>query len=248
MISLTFRQLSECLSAGRLICESRRVDVWLLSTRVDSEQRTAYSAVLSCREQEKASHFRFVADQDRSIVARGGLRHVLSRYCAKGPAELQFVTGPYGKPQLSQPSVPINFNVSHAGDYVLIGVTKDAECGVDIERPHREISEHEIASRFFCRREVEWMQQAESGFMRLWTMKEAVLKAVGHGLSIPLNCVDVADVAAGGESRVLVRTSRLESRQVWLKELKLLESYIASVAAVGGEFTVRIMPQPLSAT
>jgi 4'-phosphopantetheinyl transferase len=123
----------------------------------------------------------------------------------------------------------------------LIAVTRDAECGVDIEFERNHISGTEIAERFFCPREVEWLRRVESGFTRLWTMKEAIMKAVGLGLAIPLDAIDVTDVAEGRTSYIQLRTESREPRMLWLKELSLVTGYAASVAAAGEEHTIQLM-------
>ena len=222
--------------------ERERVDVWLLSTKIDAEQRAFYQRVLSTDERERAGRFRFPTDQDRFIVGRGGLRWILSECMDVDGAKLLFRTGSHGKPFLVDYNSHVEFNVSHAGDCVLIGITQDAQCGVDIELPHPRVPELEIAERFFCSREVEWMSRTKIGFTRLWTMKEAVMKAVGWGLSIPLNAIDMVDVAEGRTSKVVLEGAGLEPHELCLQELNLLKGYAASVAVVGRERAVAIMP------
>ncbi|HET9217258.1 MAG TPA: 4'-phosphopantetheinyl transferase superfamily protein [Terriglobia bacterium] len=244
VIPLSFSQLRDSLYNSHLACERGIVDVWLLSARLDANDRASCGAVLSFDERERARKFRFSIDQDRFIVGRAGLRQVLSQYCAQDPAMLLFQSGSHGKPLLVQQSLKVKFNVSHAGAYVLIGIAEDVECGVDIEQPHARISEQQIATRFFCPREVEWMGRAELGFARLWTMKEAVMKAVGWGLTIPLNAIDVVDVAEGRTSRLLVEATGQEPLTLWVQELNLLEGYATSVAAVGSDHAIRIHAGP----
>lgn len=241
MVPLSPAQLGDRTLNKIRSCESGRIDLWLLSTIVEAKDREFYERILSDDERERARRFHFQTDRDRAVVARGGLRCILSSHCGKDPEKLVFRTGAHGKPALLDPSGRIEFNVSHAGDCALIAVTKDAECGVDIEleRPH--ISGKETAERSFCPREVEWLSQVESGFTRLWTMKEAIMKAVGLGLAIPLNDIDVTDVAEGRTSSIQLRTAGLEPQILWLKELRLVPGYAASVAAVGAEHTVQFM-------
>ena len=205
-------------------------------------ERDIYDRVLSSEERERAGRFRSEADRDRSIVARGGLRWILSTYCACGPEALVFRTREHGKPALVESPVPVEFNVSHSGDCVLIGVTAGDECGVDIERTRSRLSEEGIAERFFCPREVEWLRRNEKGFFRLWTTKEAIIKAVGRGLSIPLSDVDVTDVVEGKASDITLRTIGLESQTLWLNEMALLEDYASAIAVAGAPREVRLMP------
>ena len=177
---------------------------------------------------------------DRSSHAEGSAGY-LSAYCGISPQALTFRTDKYGKPSLSGiPSAP-QFNVSHSGDCVLIGVSV-GPCGVDVERSHRRLSEHSIAERFFCPREVKWLRRTKNGFLRLWTMKEAVIKAVGRGLSVPLSDVDVTDIAEGNASTITLETPGLEKQTLWLKELNAAKDYAAAISMVGSEGAVNLCP------
>lgn len=241
MLPLSPQQLGDYTLNKSRFCESGRIDLWLLSTRIHDRDRDFYEKTLSDQEIERACRFCFQTDRDRAVVARGGLRWILSSYCGKDPKKIALRTGLNGKPSLFDLTSRIEFNVTHSGDCAAIAITKQAQCGVDIELQRPNVSYKDIAERFFCAREVEWLRQIESGFMRLWTMKEAISKAVGLGLAIPLNEIDVVDVAEGRTSRILLQTSGLESQLLWLKELSLLKGYTASVAAVGVEQSVRLM-------
>ncbi|HVQ65301.1 MAG TPA: 4'-phosphopantetheinyl transferase superfamily protein [Terriglobia bacterium] len=241
MLALTAMQVRGYTENHGRICEPQQLDAWLLSTVVLPAEREIYEDVLSATERQVAARFHFDADRERSIVARGGLRRILSAYCGVSPQALTFRTDTYGKPSLSGiPSAP-QFNVSHSGDCVLIGVSL-GPCGVDVERSHTRLSEHSIAERFFCPREVKWLRRNQNGFLRLWTMKESVIKAVGRGLSIPLSDVDVTDIAEGNASTITLETPGLEKQTLWLKELNAAKDYAAAISMVGSEGAVNFCP------
>ena len=241
MLALTAMQVRGYTENHGRICEPQQLDAWLLSTVVLPAEREIYEDVLSATERQVAARFHFDADRERSIVARGGLRRILSAYCGVSPQALTFRTDTYGKPSLSGiPSAP-QFNVSHSGDCVLIGVSL-VPCGVDVERSHARLSEHSLAERFFCPREVKWLRRTQNGFLRLWTMKEAVIKAVGRGLSIPLSDVDVTDIAEGNASTITLETPGLEKQTLWLKELNAAKDYAAAISMVGSEGAVNFCP------
>jgi 4'-phosphopantetheinyl transferase len=146
-------------------------DVWLLCAKVDVPKRELLETLLSADELARVGQFRFEGDRVRSIVARGGLRRVLSAYCGVPPDRLELQPGPYGKPTLIPFSEGLQFSVSHSGDYVLIGITSGAACGVDIERARPSVEQFAIAERFFSSREVQWLSGHENGFFRLWAAK-----------------------------------------------------------------------------
>jgi len=223
--------------------ETQRLDVWLLSTQMTTEERESHWSTLSPDERLRAGRFLFDADRDRSIAARGGLRLILSAYSGTRPADFVFKTGSHGKPSLFAPGIPLEFNVSHSGDCVLVGVTSESPCGVDIERSRAAHSELAIAERFFGARELEWLKQTEGGFLRLWTAKEAIIKAVGRGLSIPLSDVDVTDVVSGRASSIVLETPGIESRTIWINELVLVEGYASAVAVDGDRHSIRLFSE-----
>lgn len=145
---------------------------------------------LTGEELQKAARFKFQEDQWRSIAARGVLRLLLGKHLDT----IEFGTTEYGKPFLKGSS-GIEFNVAHSGDFVVIAMARDRQIGVDIERIRPNIEVENIAHRFFFREERAWLLREPNrleNFYRLWTAKESVMKAVGLGLSMPLDCFSVS--------------------------------------------------------
>jgi 4'-phosphopantetheinyl transferase len=239
---LTPRQVLDYTEGRPRSCEPGYCDLWLVSARVDIPEREILESLLSTDERARAGRFRFEEDRVRSIVARGGLRRILSSYCCAPPHGMEFHAGSHGKPVLLKPSAALEFNVSHSGDCVLIAVTSGVPCGVDIEHGWANTAELSIAENFFCPREVEWLSRTERGFLRLWATKEAVIKAVGRGLSIPLSDVDVTDVVEGKTSSITLRTPGMEPQTLWLNELSIVPNYAAAVATVEEKRMVRLLP------
>lgn len=145
---------------------------------------------LSEDETARAARFVFEKDQIAYRIGRGRLREILGAATGQAPAALRFSYGDHGKPFL--PGGP-EFNLSHSDGLACLAIS-DRVLGVDIEA-HREI-EDGVAERFFSPTEYaalsaltaeEWIP----GFFRCWTRKEAVVKAMGDGLSIPLDRFDV---------------------------------------------------------
>lgn len=162
--------------------------IWRLDPPEDPD---ADIALLSA--DETARMARFVYDKHRTayLAARAGLRRHLGAIMDHPPGELVFTYGPQGKPAL--PGGPA-FNLSHAGDLACLAVHPTCDLGVDIEA-FRDIEEG-LAERFFAPGEISALQAMpataqDAGFFRCWTRKEAVIKALGGGLSIPLDAFDV---------------------------------------------------------
>lgn len=123
---------------------------------------------------------------------RDWVTDVLSSYCPGVDLTIESST-PNGKPVLRGAPLDLRFNLSHSGDWILLGVSLASELGVDIQlhRPLRYTTVEKLSRRFFAHAEWEAlmrMPEAErlSGFYRLWVLKEAFVKAQGYGLSYGL--------------------------------------------------------------
>jgi 4'-phosphopantetheinyl transferase len=178
---------------------SDRVLLWLFDVEKHQSPAEQLANELSPGEQTRARAF--LQDQDRLafLLGRGALRRLLSR-CAPSVGEIgTLVTGPWGKPSLDTGaghSPGVEFNISHSGGLVLLAATWGTPVGIDLEVPRPGVELQEILERFFSRGEVaEWHRLPpglrSDGFYSLWTRKEAVVKALGRGLSLPLDSFQV---------------------------------------------------------
>ena len=164
------------------------VEVAILS--VSEAPADALWSFLDDDEKRRVERYRFEDDQRRSIVARGALRAFLGSRLQRDPREVRFVTGPQGKPALHDGV--LEFNVSHSGDRVAIAVAAGGAVGIDIEEIKPRVTElGALARRYFAHDEAEEVERAAAGdalrvFFTIWTAKEAVIKAIGGGLSIDL--------------------------------------------------------------
>ncbi|MGH8183015.1 MAG: 4'-phosphopantetheinyl transferase family protein [Rhodanobacteraceae bacterium] len=110
---------------------------------------------------------------------------------AKGKPRLQRVSARSGHAQRDEADGILSFNWSHSGDYALIALARGGALGVDIERFGKKLRALEIAQRFFDPAEAVALAALDPAardhaFIGLWCAKEAVLKAVGEGLSFGL--------------------------------------------------------------
>ena len=144
----------------------------------------------------RAERFHHGRDHDRYVAAHARLRQILSKYTGITASRLTFESTEFGKPSL-QPATNecgINFNLSHSGDWFLLGVVRNARIGIDIEEIERESATADVAKRFFTPRENAELQSLPPdlrtiAFFHCWTRKEAYLKALGCGLSVsPTDC------------------------------------------------------------
>lgn len=143
---------------------------------------------LSIDEFERAARYRFEVDSTRFVTARGLLREVLSYYLHIKAHDFLFEYDLKGKPALKGESADgIQFNVSHSGDKVVIALARGKRVGVDIEQVDNTIAILELARQYFSSREVSNLEESPDEekvkmFYRIWTRKEALLKATGAGL------------------------------------------------------------------
>ena len=175
------------------------IHIWRASLRLEEIVLQRLARHLSAAETVRARRFVFEADQKSFAASHGILRHLLSQYLQCSPQEIQFVCGPYGKPVISQPSpsIGLEFNLSHSNGVVVIGISRERELGVDVEKIRPEFASDEIARRYFSSTEVEDLTRIppdlrSEAFFRCWTQKEAYVKALGEGLRFPLDSFSVS--------------------------------------------------------
>lgn len=125
-----------------------------------------------------------------AAAARTALESLLIAYAPDGSVP-RIAHGPRGKPYAQQ-WPELEFNLSHAGPHVALAFARGQALGVDLERLDRQLSLDGIARRFFAPSEVQALlalegERKRGAFFRLWTHKEAVLKALGEGLSFGLD-------------------------------------------------------------
>jgi len=155
--------------------------------------------LLSVAERDRAAKYRFVVDRRRFIVRRALLRQLVASYVAQPAAALEFATNPFGKPQLAPPGRPDNlqFNLAVAQGLALYGFGWNMALGVDLAQRRAECGWTEIVAGFFHPNEAAHIRQLpppqqERAFYKLWTLKEALVKASGVGLSDPLARTDLS--------------------------------------------------------
>jgi 4'-phosphopantetheinyl transferase len=211
------------------------VHVWRASLDRDDSEVERLWAALTPDERERAQRFRFDRDRRRFVVARGVLREILGRCLGLGPALIRFSYNEYGKPSLREDAGGLRFNVSHSAGAALYACTLGREVGIDIELLRDEFASFEIAERYFSQAEVRSLgslpaHMRTQGFFNCWTRKEAYIKALGEGLSHPLDCFSVS--LAPGEPARLISTDkdRLEAARWSIVDLKPFQGYAAALA------------------
>jgi len=144
--------------------------------------------ILSPDERERAGGYHSINASLQYIHARCLLREVLSLYLDHNPGDIIFEYSKNGKPHIRGESLDgVQFNISHSGDAVAIIVSRGRKVGIDLEKIRDDIPDLELSKRFFSYAEtaaisrVHGLKRTEF-FLKLWTRKEALLKATGEGI------------------------------------------------------------------
>ena len=169
--------------------------MWSADLRPPVERVEALRRLLTAAEIDRAERFRFDRHRRRFIVRRGTLRLLAGWYLDRDPAHLRFAEGEKGKPFIHQPGAAAEhlcFNLSDSKDLAIYAFTRGAELGVDVEILRPMPDADGIAKHFFSTEEQESLLQVPSAeksqaFFNCWTRKEAYIKAIGEGLSEPLD-------------------------------------------------------------
>jgi 4'-phosphopantetheinyl transferase len=216
-------------------CASGEAHVWRIDLDCAARTVAALRATLSPEEEQRASRFRSIELRERWTVARGALRCILAAYAGCEPGALGFREGPHGKPALSWPVEDIPFNLSHTDGLTLVAVAGSGRVGIDAERIRPEIEAEDLSRRFFAPAEAAEIlalspDAQPAAFFTCWTRKEAFVKALGGGLSVPLSRFQVS-IQSDQPTRLLWVAGEVSDR--W-SLLDLSEPGVAAALAVEG--------------
>jgi len=174
------------------------IEVWEITLELAQPIPVRAWADLDQGEQQLALALRRPADRVRRVATRSALRRLLAARLGCAAGQLRFRAGPHGKPQLDH-ACRLPFNVSHSGTHALIAlgpIGHGAELGVDIEQIGRQPPEAGVLDRVLSEAERAWVAEEPAAFYRIWTAKEALLKAHGTGMRLAPDLLCLARDAA----------------------------------------------------
>jgi 4'-phosphopantetheinyl transferase len=190
-------------------------------------------ALLDRREQERLARFRFPEDRARFVAGRGLLRHGLRRYAPRVPASIEMTYSSLGRPLISAAHDAPHFSISHTRDVVALAFAAEAQVGIDLEYMKPSVDMLELAERILSEDDFKAFQALSPGerlgsFYRMWTRKEAYLKARGEGIATGLRDVSVS---LRTEMTSPITDRRDSSTGQWrLHALPVPEDYVGFVA------------------
>jgi len=162
------------------------VEIWHIPTIPDTSIIDHLKSMLSADEQLRAQQMRIAAQRNTYITSHVAVREIIAKHLDIPAHAVELLIDEHGKPYI-QGSKPLFFNLSHTGQYALLGLSRHCAIGIDIETIDQQRNCLAIAKRFFSTNEYDWLRRKNpealmTRFHQLWCHKEAYLKAKGTGL------------------------------------------------------------------
>ena len=215
------------------------VHVWTIAFDQPPGVMARLEAVLSPEERTRGNRFLSAKDRVLFVAAHGALRDILGSYLGREPADIGLEEGSRGKPRMREEEDHwLKFNLSHTRGRALVAVARDRVVGVDIEHLERDTDHAGVVAHFFSPTEqAAWTALPDAGraagFFRLWTAKEAYVKARGDGLEHPSSRYTMS-LASDQEGALLVDELSPEAPGHWtVQALPVDGGYVASLASAG---------------
>jgi 4'-phosphopantetheinyl transferase len=219
------------------------VHVWRIPLDASAAGGTGVAAelvpLLDARERRRAAGFVEAGHRRRFVLAHGITRLILGVYVGVRPDQLAWRLGASGKPDLAGPGSRLRVNLSHSADLALLAITERREVGVDVEQLRDGLPVEALAARYYAPGEAARVLAASGPerlwwFLRVWTRKEACVKASGgrltQGLGLPVGG------PPDGRGRGLRCQGSGALTGTWMvRDLPLAGGSVGAVALAGGE-------------
>ena len=217
-----------------------KLHLWHFPLAASADRMHQLRATLSDAERERADRFKFDRHRRRFVVRRSVLRALLQRYLDIPAKRISYQTGEYGKPVVSPDASAsgVHFSTSHSEDMGVILVSDLPQSGVDVEYLHRVRDAAALADSLFCEQEHRMIQaepeaNRQQVFLNIWTGKEAYLKALGLGLSVPVDSFCV-EGASGSDPGLRWDQNRPDTADEWrFRRADIGPDHVATIAMRG---------------
>lgn len=219
----------EFLKAGQ-------VHVWGASIPALVRQLPAFESVISADERARGEGYFHEDDRRRFVAGRGLLRRLLSSYLETPANQLKFKYESFGKPTLGH---ALRFNLSHSDALILVALAWRNDVGIDIEKKDGRAGVLKLAARYFSAEEHEQLlelpeSERSHAFYRMWTSKEAFVKAAGVGLCGFIRFGSSFGMDGGRDPSAGRHTSPWSDGSDRVIELPIHRDYCAAVAVTTG--------------
>lgn len=222
----------------KLNLKQDQAQIWYFDLDQIVDKINLFTSIMSPDELKRADKFHFEIDKNRYVCARGILRTLI--FCQSGikPSFIKYHLTQYGKPELEKDlnKSSLKFNLSHSKNCLCIGITYDIEIGVDIEfiDPIPELTD--LAKTYLSPKEYEHIiklpeQHRYRDFYLLWTKKEAITKALGQGLSIPLRDIEISQINGDNPMNIeVVDRASGHSHSLFLETFEIDKHFMGAAA------------------
>lgn len=177
--------------------------------------------------------------RDNYILSHGILRSLLSCYVSKRSQDINFLANQYGKPFLANNKNKIQFNMSHSKEYAAYIIALENQVGIDIEWEDKDVNIEEITELVLSPTErihFNRLNEREKvhNFYEIWTKKEAIIKAIGQGLSYPIKMIDT--IGSALNSNFYYVSS--DNKPYYYSKLGNLDGYVGAIASASKQSKV----------
>ena len=225
-----------------------KVELWTRRLVLDVDSVDQALSILSSDERRRADSFRIATARNRFIGRHAHLREVLAVYLDDEPGIIPLVSRLNEPPRLDVPS-DLRLSLSSSDDVSVVAIAHERAVGVDIERLDREVDMNAVAAAVFSPRECQAIKsvfslERQALFFRIWTRKEAFVKALGVGFQRDFKSFDVVhDIAAGpdGTKAVVDDHQANDDSTYWLvQDIAGLPDFALACCAEGSDWTFEL--------
>ena len=222
------------------VLQTNEIHVWKVEINPSVFMLDRLCNLLNDQELTRANRFKAKTHRNAFVAARGALRLLLSLYTGTDAQQLVFRTERHGKPFLENPSLipPLTFNLAHSGELALYAISLTRKVGIDIEHHQPRVDHQALAKRICSPQEKSCLQklpgdQQKNAFFSCWTRKEAYVKAIGKGLSFPLDTITVSINPDQPAALLKVKDNETEPDRWSMWDLNPGQDYSAALVGEG---------------
>lgn len=215
------------------------VHIWC--TSLDEKYDYTYlKNYLSESELNKVNRFKIKSDNINAIVRKALSKYLLSYYLKMPIQSITLKYSYYNKPEFSG----INFNSSHSKNKIVLAFSLNKNIGIDIEEIKYFEGMDQVAKSYFAKEEYEHYKYLNKSqriytFFRIWTSKEAFIKAIGNGFTYPIQNFIINPFSGTRMTPIILKEL---SNQNWFnKRLQLFDSFASAIAFNGEEIKISVI-------
>jgi 4'-phosphopantetheinyl transferase len=178
---------------NQYVINQNEVHVWSYLLDAENPDMDFFYNLLTEDEKTEINKIKIRKVRNQKVISKAIVKNILSKYLGVTINQIKFSYNKFGKPVLPADInlQDLNFNVSHSGELGIIALTKKYKIGVDVERIAELADIDDIIQMCFSKDEQRLFHGVKDPekttlFYRIWTGKEAFVKAIGKGFSFPL--------------------------------------------------------------